>query len=81
MNFLLKFQSICQAQQNSPVTIALLQIGSYENREFMGTELICCMIDGQPKIVLPSEMEDGSIDWYHFVCGHAGSTRLNKTLK
>ena len=47
----------------------------------MGIELICCMIDGQPKIVLPSEMEDGSIDWYHFVCGHAGSTRLNKTLK
>ena len=78
--FPLNFETIAEQQNNDPIILALLQQNIYEHQEFNGSQVICCQINGQPKIVLNDQLLKDAIHWYHFVLGHPGITRLITTL-
>ena len=51
------------------------------NYEFHGVDLICKQVDGQHRIVLPESLQEPTINWYHFVMGHIGTSRLAASLR
>jgi transposase InsO family protein len=78
--FPLDFQSIAESQQQDQALLPLAEQDDFELQEFHGVEMICKRHQDQWKIVLPEDLIEPTIDWYHIVLGHCGITRLETTL-
>jgi hypothetical protein len=80
--FPLAFPDIATSQQGDENNQALLLQDRYELQEFYNTQLTCRHDDGdQLRIVLPEDLIDPAIGWYHYALGHVGTARLCQTLR
>ena len=79
--FPLQFERISEIQQNDPALLPLADQEDFDIQEFHGTELICRRHNNQWKIVLPEQLLQPTIEWYHTVLGHCGINRLLSTLQ
>ena len=80
--FPLNFQDIKEKQESSAALQELRQDkGKYTTQDINRTQLLCRKFpEDQFRIVLPPSMVMPVVEWYHKVTGHAGMTRLYKTI-
>ena len=51
--------------------------GKYSTKSFRGSDIIC----RKGKFVVPEQLEDKIIEWYHHMLCHAGMNRTEQTIK
>ena len=81
--FPLNFESIHEYQVNDELTQFYLENEPerFERQAFGQYELVARRDrNGQWKIVLPHELIDQAIDWYHSLTGHGGITRVKESM-
>lgn len=79
--FPLAFDHLSQLQRDDPQMLPLADLDDFDLQEFNGVELVCKRVNNQWKPVLPEALIAPTIEWYHLILNHCGSTRLVETLR
>lgn len=78
--FPLEFGSLSREQETDEDIQQKLQSGDYVRTTYGDNEIATKVINGVPRIVVPTDLREATIRWYHSILGHAGQDRMYKTL-
>ena len=81
-SFPIRYSAIRKEQQKDKVLMAKLKPGSdYTEQLFRGDNKQISLICKDGKIVLPKELQEKTVQWYHNILCHPGNARTEETIR